>query len=285
MEVKEKQSDVQKQIEEFIKNHPNYPNIDLLKFQLANLYAEKGDIEKAKQILRELADKNSSISEKALYRLGYILKNSGNLEEAKKVLMEYLLKYPDGKFSIPVKQLLADIYEKEGNLELAIKLYKQLPATDQNIYKLATLQYKNKNFFEAKKNFETLYEKYPKYKNEISYYLGNVELANKNLSQAKRYFEEAVKGSDYNKVAESYLKLGDINEKEKKYEDALNAYINVIYLYSQNKDLVKKARLKAAKILIKEGKKDEAACMLEPIKDEKETKQLVQQYKLPPCIK
>jgi len=197
---------------------------------------------------------------------------------------EYLLKYPEGEFTIAVKQLLADIYEKEGNLELALKLYKQLPQTDQNVYKIALLNFKLGNYFEAKRNFYILYEKYPKYRNDIAYYLAMIEINKGNIKQAKRYLEEAVKGMDYKKVAQSYLILGDIYEQEGKLEDALNQYVNVIYLYSQEKDLVEQARIKGAKILLKQGKRIEASCMLEPISSENDEASNLKQN-LPKCIK
>ena len=284
MEMKESSKDVENQIKQFIEKYPDYPHIDLLKFQLANVYFEKGKLDEAVKLLRQLADKNSEVSQQALYRLGYILKSSGKVNEAKKVFLEYLLKYPEGEFTVPVKQLLAEIYEKEGNYELALKLYQQLPQTDQNIYKIALLNFKLGNYFEAKKNFYKLYEKYPKYRNDIAYYLGMIELKKGNLKQAKRYFEEAVKGMDYKKVAQSYLILGDLYEKEGKLEDALNQYVNVIYLYSQEKDLVERARIKGAKILLEQGKRIEASCMLEPIStDNDEASNLKKD--LPKCIK
>lgn len=284
MEMKESSKDVENQIKEFIQKYPDYPYIDLLKLQLANVYFEKGKLEESVKILRQLADKNSEASQQALYRLGYILKSSGKINEAKKVFLEYLLKYPEGEFAVPVKQLLAEIYEKEGSLELALKLYQQLPQTDQNIYKIALLNFKVRNYFEAKKNFYKLYEKYPKYRNDIAYYLAMIEIKKGNLKQAKRYLEEAVKGMDYKKVAQSYLILGDIYEQEGKLEDALNQYVNVIYLYSQEKDLLEQARIKGAKILLQQGKRIEASCMLKPISSENDEASSLKKD-LPKCIK
>lgn len=284
MEMRESLKDVKNQIKEFIQKYPDYPHIDLLKLQLANIYFEKGELEKSIKIFRQLADKNSEVSQQALYRLGYILKSSGKINEAKKVFLEYLLKYPEGEFTVPVKQFLAEIYEKEGNLELALKLYQQLPKTDQNIYKIALLNFKLGNYFEAKRNFYKLYEKYPKYKNDIAYYLAMIEIKKGNLKQAKRYLEEAIKGMDYKKVAQSYLMLGDIYKEEGKLEDALNQYVNVIYLYSQEKDLVEQARIKGAKILLQQGKRIEASCMLQHISSENEEASSLKKD-LPKCIK
>ena len=284
---KTKDENVEKQIENFIKKYPHYPKINLLKIQLAEIYFENNKPQKAIKLLEEVVKTNTPESEQALYKLGYYNYKLGNKSKAKEYFIEYLLKYPQGKLSIPVKQLLATIYEQEGKYEEAIKLYSSLPKTDENIYKIALLYFKSGNYLEAKKNFETLYVKYPKYKSDIAYYLGIIQLKLGNYDEAKRYFLEAIKSSDYKKVAESHYLLGTIYEKEGDLEDALNEYINVIYLYSQDKNLTFKSRIKAAKILKKEGKPIEAACMIQPVKNlqnlDEETKKFIST--LPECIK
>ncbi len=289
LETKEagEKSSVEKQIEEFIKKYPDYPKIDLLKLQLAEVYFENGKTDKAFKILEELIEKNNEVSQQALYKLGYYYYKLGKLDKAKEYFIKYVLKYPQGKLIVPVKQFLATIYEKNGQIDEAITLYEQLPKTDENLYKLAILYFKKGEYLKAKENFEKLYEKYPKYKNDIAYFLGYIQLKNGNLDEAKRYFEEATKGSDYKKVAESYFILGNIAEKQGNLEEALNDYINVIYLYSEAKDLVLKSRIKAAKILEKQGKRIEAACMVEPVKNienlDEDTKSFI--MSLPQCIK
>ncbi|RMD46496.1 MAG: hypothetical protein D6834_02340, partial [Aquificota bacterium] len=163
----------------------------------------------------------------------------------------------------------------------------ELPQTDETKYKIAFLYFKTKDYFNAKKLFEDLYNRYPKYKNDIAYFLGIIAYNSKDLELAKKYFEEAIKGSDYRRVAESYFILGDIYEKLGNQDEALNSYINVIYLYSQAKDYVIKSRIKAAKILEKEDKRIDAACMLEPLKNMENLDQDVIKLinSLPKCVK
>ncbi len=289
LETKEaaEKSSIEKQLQSFVQKYPDYPKIDLLKLQLSEVYFKNGKKEKAFKTLEELVNKNSDVSQQALYKLGYYHYKLGNMEKAKKYFIEYILKYPKGKLVVPVKQFLATIYEKNGQIDEAVALYEQLPKTDENLYKLAVLYFKKGNYLKAKENFEKLYEKYPRYKNDIAYFLGYIQLKNGNIEEAKRYFEEAVKGSDYNKVAESYFILGNINEKQGNLEEALNDYINVIYLYSEAKELVLKSRIKAAKILEKQGKRNEASCMVEPVKNvenlDQDTKSFI--ISLPQCIK
>ncbi|RMA97282.1 tetratricopeptide repeat protein [Hydrogenothermus marinus] len=287
LETKENSADIEKQLLDFINKYPDYPEVNLLKLQLADVYFRKNKVKKAISILEELVSKNIPESEQALYKLGYYYYSLKDYEKAKDIFIKYILKYPQGRFSIPIKQLLADIYEKNEEYEKAIKLYKQLPQTDETKYKLALLYFKAKDYFNAKKLFEDLYNRYPKYKNEIAYYLGKIALKNENFELAKNYFKEAIKGSDYMKVAESYYLLGNIYEKLNDLDKALNSYINIIYLYSQAKDLVVKARIRSALILDKQGKRIEAACMLKPIKNmENLGKNVIKLINnLPECIK
>ncbi|MDQ7055081.1 MAG: hypothetical protein Q9M89_00675 [Persephonella sp.] len=105
---------------------------------------------------------------------------------------------------------------------------------------------------------------------------------------AKKFLQEAIGGTDYFHTAESYFLLGVISEKEGNREDALNNYINVIYLYPEAEEFVIKARLKAAEIMKEEGQKKEAACMLKPLKDKTLTEKLAEKLSqilkgLPEC--
>jgi len=287
LETKETTANVEKQILNFVKKYPDYPEVNLLKLQLADIYYHKGNKDEAIKILKEIILKDIPESEQALYKLGYYYYSQKNFEKSKETLIRYVLKYPDGKFVVPSKQILADIYEKNGEYKKAIKLYKELPQTDETKYKIALLYFKTKDYFNAKKLFEELYKKYPKYKNDIAYFLAIIAYGSGDLELAKKYFEEAIKGSDYKRVAQSYFILGNIYKKLGNIEEALNSYINVVYLYSQEKDYMVKSRVEAAKILEKQGKRIEAACMLEPLKSMENINEDVIKLinTLPKCIK
>ncbi len=288
LEMKSSEGDVAQQINSFIQKYPNYPFVNLLKLQLADYYLEKQEYEKAEEIYKHIIVSDSKESDYAFYKLGYMYYIKKDLENAIKTLTDYIKKHPNGKYVANGKTLLVKIYDSIGDYEKAISLLKQLPNNDENIFKLAVLYYKKKDLLKAKEYFEDIYTRFPKYRNDIAYYLGKIQMELGHTDMAKKFLQEAIGGTDYFHTAESYFLLGVIAEKEGNKEEALNSYINVIYLYPEAKEFVIKARLKAAEIMKKEGQKKEAACMLKPLKNEKLTEKLNEQLNkliegLPEC--
>ena len=267
LEMKGSTGNIAQQIENFIKKYPNYPFVNLLRVQLADYYLENKDFEKAEQIYRQIIQQDVKESDYAFYKLGYLYYQKGEIDQAVKALEEYLRKFPKGEFSINAKSLLVKAYQEKGDLDRAISVLKTLPDTDENRFKLAVLYYKKGDLFEAKNYFEDLYTRFPKYRNDIAYYLGKIQLEQGYTDMALKYLEEATGGSDYYHVAESYFLLGVIHQKNGDTENALNNFINVVYLYPEAKEFVIKARLKAAEIMKENGQNKEAACMLKPIKN------------------
>lgn len=265
LEMEKSKGDVEKQIVSFLKRYPRYPLADLLRIQLADIYISKKKFKEAEKLLKYVIKKNKEESDYALYKLTYLMYMKGDFNKAIEIANQYLTKYPDGKFKIDALELLAKIYEEEKNYPMAIKYVRQLPQTDNNIYRLALLYFKIGNLRNAGQYFSILYNKNPKYKNEIAYYLGRIYYATGDLNNALKYFEEATNSDDYKIAGESYYYLGRIYQQLGKYEEALNSYLNVIYLYPDLKQFVSKARLRVAEILKKQGKNKDAKKMLDKI--------------------
>ncbi|NPA52160.1 MAG: tetratricopeptide repeat protein [Aquificae bacterium] len=288
LEMKSSSGNVEKQIENFIKKYPDYPFVDLLKLQLAEIYIEKGKFDKAEKIYQELIEKNSKDKEFALYKLGYLYYKKGEIEKAKSTLLRYISTFPKGNFVIPAKELLAKIYEEEGDIDKAVAYYKQLPKTDTHIYKIATLLFKAGRYKEAYEYFLELYSKYPKMRNDIAYFLGKISFKLGEYDKALEYLQEATQATDYRHAAESYYLLAQILKKKGDLEGALNNFLNVIYLYPEAKELVKIARIEASDILSQQNKKYEASCMLKPLLNDENQKivemVLVRLKDLPKCV-
>jgi TolA-binding protein len=289
LEMEESGADVASQIERFIQKYPQYPFVSLLKLQLGDLYTEKQEYEKAEKIYRELIESDIKESEYALFKLGYLKYVSGEKDQSVRILTKYIKIYPKGEFNVQAKELLAKIFEEKGDLDKAIAVMKMLPATDENKFKLAMLLYKAGKYTEAKSYFEEIYTRFPKYRADIAFYLGKIQFENGYYQNALRYLEEALNSSDYNNVAESNYLIGLIYEKLEDLENALNNFINVIYLYPDAEEQVIKARLKVAEIMKKQGRRSEASCILKPIDQDRLTEEQKEVFQnliknLPECF-
>ena len=271
LEMKEGEGkDITKQLENFINRYPEYPFVNLLIVQLADAYAQDNDFDKAEKLYKMVIEKDVDESEYALYKLAYMKFKYGRKGLAVVLLREYLNRYPEGKYAVQVKELLAQAFEALGKIGDAIAVLKELPQTPENQFKLATLLFKNGDYTEAKSYFESLYNRFPEMRNDIAYYLGKIQYELGYYENALKYLNEAIKGSDYNHVAESYYLIGLIYMEQGKKEEALNNIINVIYLYPEAKEVVPKARLQAARLMKELGKRYEAACVLKPLLKDKD---------------
>ncbi len=269
LEMRGNQKNITKQIEEFIKKYPEYPFVNLLLVQLADAYAQDNDFQKAEELYKKVIEKDVEESEYALYKLAYLKYKQGRKGEAIVLLREYINRYPEGKYLPQVQELLAQAFEDLGKLGDAIAILKKLPRTPENEYKLALLLFKNGDYTEAKSYFEDLYNRFPKMRNDIAFFLGKIQYELGYYENALKYLNEAIRGSDYNNVAESYYLIGMIYKMRGKKEEALNNIINVIYLYPEAKKTVIKARIEAAKLMKSLGRRYEASCILKPIFKEK----------------
>ncbi|NPA53726.1 MAG: tetratricopeptide repeat protein, partial [Aquificae bacterium] len=290
LEMKSGGKNTIKQIESFIKKYPDYPFINLLIVQLADAYVQNKNFKKAEALYKKIIEKNTEESEYALYRLAYMKFKYGRKGEAIVLLRKYLKKYPHGKYTIQVRDLLAQAFESFGKTGDAIAVLKKLPKTPENQLKLATLLFKNGDYTEAKSYFESLYNRFPKMRNDIAYYLGKIQYELGYFQNALKYLNEAIRGSDYHHIAESYYLIGLIYKQQGKKEEALNNIINVIYLYPEAKNIVVKARVEAAKLMKDLGRRYEASCILKPVLKEEQIPRYLKKEalklkkKLPECV-
>ncbi|WP_297888494.1 tetratricopeptide repeat protein [Sulfurihydrogenibium sp.] len=288
LETKGENNEKDKVIEDFISKYPDYPMIDTLKLQLASIYEEKGEIEKAVKIYNELSIKNTPEGNLAKYKLAENYFKSNQNEKAKEILTK-LISIPDEDIKFKSNMLLAQIYEKEGNIEKAITTYKNIDYNDDVKFKLSNLLIENQNYDEALSYLKELLDKYSDKASDISFYIGKIKYKQNLLEEAIPYLEAATKSQNYQLASESYYLLGEIYSNKNDLNKALNAYLNAIYTNPQINDTTALARLKAANILIKAEKRKEASCLITPLinYNNEEIKKNAQQLlkNLPKCVR
>lgn len=285
LESKDQLENQEETIKHFIEKYPDYPLVDNLKLQLASLYKEKGKIEDAIKIYKEIAQSNSKESNFAKYKLAESYYKMNDTEKAKFLLLDILNKNPD---DVNAKLLLGEIYEKENKYDDAINIYATIKDNDDIKFKIAKLLILKDDYQTAIDNLKYLLDKYPEKSNEISFYIGKAYFLMNNFDNATDYLLNGQKSSNYQDAAESYYLLGLIY-KNKDLNKALNFFLNTIYLYPDAKEITAKARLEAADILIKFKKLKEASCLISPLEnsDIEEFKNLAKNKlkNLPKCIR
>ncbi len=266
LETKGESNEKDKVIEDFISKFPDYPMVDTLKLQLASIYEEKGEIEKAIKIYKELSQKNTPESNLAKYKLAESYFKSNQNEIAKEILVS-LINISDEDIKFKSSILLAQIYEKEGNIQQAIQIYKSIDNNDDVKFKLSNLLIESQRYDEALSYLRELSDKYPEKSPEISFYIGKIKYKQNLFEEAILYLEASTKSQNYTIASESYFLIGEIYNSKNNLNKAINAYLNAIYTNPQINDTTAVARLKAADILIKAEKRKEASCLITPLID------------------
>jgi tetratricopeptide (TPR) repeat protein len=266
LETKGENQEKDKIIEDFISKYPDYPLVNTLKLQLASIYEEKGEIEKAIKIYQQLSNSNDKDSLLAKYKLAEIYEKSGQNDKAKEILLN-IINSQDQDIRFKSSLLLAQIYEKESNLDQAIQIYQSISDNDDVKFKLSTVLIQAGRYNEALNYLKELLDKYPEKSTEISFYIGKIKFLQGLNDEALNYLEVSIKSQNYTVASESYFLIGEIYNSKKDLNKALNAYLNAIYTNPQLNNTTAQARLKAADILIKAEKRKEASCLLTPLLD------------------
>lgn len=286
LETKEGWVDVKKALESFIDRYPDYSLIPLLKIQLAGIYSQQKDYDKAESLYKDVISKNTKESQMAMYQFALMLYEKGDFEKAKNLSIEFIKMYPNSENTVNIKMLLAQIYEKEGDLDKAISIYSQIEDSDQIKLRIAKLLIHKKDYLKAQQYLKELSIKYPENKT-ISLQLGIVCYHMSKFEDAAMYLQEATKSDNPSESAEGYYYLGLIF-KEKDINKALNNFLNSIYINSQLDEVNVYSRLEAADILIKAQKRKEASCLLKEVLkyNDDQIKQKVESIMkdLPKCI-
>jgi TolA-binding protein len=236
-------------LENYLKNYPNSPMSDELKYQLAKTYIKNGQEEKAKPILIELMD--SPLKYKAILELAHLEKDpgkkavllfkvykEGNTQERKQArdeLIEFYTQVGDKK---SIADLLAE-GEDEDKVK-AIGIYMSL-GDDQDAQKLAKAL--------MEKGYRT---------QEFETYLLELYKASKDrsyLDYLKLSKDPQVRPQALYLSALDYLKE---NEKRKALEDLVDITVN-----HKDSPLYNKALIEAVKLLIDLNAKRDASCLLD----------------------
>ncbi|MEZ0323064.1 MAG: tetratricopeptide repeat protein [Hydrogenothermaceae bacterium] len=264
LETKEGSTNSKNMIENFIRKYPNYPLIPMLKLQLAQIYTDEKDYQKAEKIYKEMIDTKTAESETALYKLGQLYYMKGDLESAVKTLTEFLNRYPNSENIFNVKLTLGEIFEKQNRIDDALSIYYQISENDDVKLKIANILLNKRDYNNALQYLEQLYEKYPDNK-MVSLMIGKTYYKKGQTEEAIKFLQEGTKSDNPKISAESYYYLGLVFKDRKDLNKALNNFLNAIYINPDIDIINVNSRFEAAAILTKAEKRKEASCLLKEV--------------------
>ena len=159
---------------------------------LAASYRRAGDLPRAATLFERIYEKHPD-QHKVCLSLGEIYREMDDPHEAEK----WLLRYPQsGKHRLSVLQMLAEIHEREGNLDKAIYYLRQVAGADRKNrwahYQFVILLNRTGHALVALEEAEKGMELYRAFA-EMALFAGNVAFEQKLYSRAEEHYKRAVK--------------------------------------------------------------------------------------------
>jgi TolA-binding protein len=263
-------------IENFLSNNPRLKDADRLYLKRAELFYNAGDFSRAKEnylAFIEFYPASPHLAE-AYYWLGKSYQSSGESGQATNSFKWVLEKYDTTNFSSLASVELAYIFFSEGNYEEAGKMIDGTIEKYPKDQKVAELKYLKGMLFLAKGDTLSGYDQFDEVINTFvgdqfadkSYIMkGQIELKNRRYENAvKAFIAVSMRREDVIGAEAQYL-LGTAYYEKGDYKDAITAFVRVESVFGEFADWLAKSYLKLADSYVKLKDNKKAISILEKL--------------------
>lgn len=214
---------------------------DRVNFYLAENYFASGNFKEAIVRFSNVDPKNKEFGNLALYGKAYSYFNSGDYENAAYQFLEFTKLFPNDPKIIDVRLRLADSYYGSRNFTAASNIYKQLFASGRTAindpyahYQYAQALYKAGNINEARNEFRTISEKYPRseYADASLFTVGWISFQQSSFTDAIMNYKTVLSTYPNSGLAPIvYYSIGDSYFNLARYDSAITYYQRVMLNY------------------------------------------------------
>lgn len=197
-----------------------YPDANLASeviWWLGEYYYRRGDLNLARRYFSSLIQDfpKSSLIPNAYYALGSIYKEEDKYEEAINNFQK-VVEAGKAELSGTASVAIADIYVRQDKDDLALKAYKDILTKYTNLASLV----------------------YPK--------IADIYVKIKDYEQAVAFYRKSQELVPVNEMSNIQFKIAEVRQAQGRPDQAIEEYLKVAYLYSENKELVMKSFLRVA---------------------------------------
>lgn len=258
----------------FLEQYPNHSKADQARYAMALSLFSSGSYKEAEPVLSAVLQKKSAgnMSQVALLR-GQCLLELSRLPEAEQAFAEIFSSNAAAEYKNGAAAGLTDSAFQQKNWTNTVswgdKLIKTDPDgrwTERAVYQTAYARFQLGRFEEV---LTTLAKVQGKSKDEamlrrVAFLAGEAHRELSQLPQAREQFDIALKGEKEPRAAEIVFRIGFLQMAEKKHEDAIASFRDVI-ARKPPLELSLNASLKLGVALLEKGDYDESARILTPV--------------------
>lgn len=249
-QIKNPSKNLELAIKQFIRIYKNNPLSEDLKYQLANIYIKEDKKEEAYNLLSTIV---GGPRYRAMLKMA-TLEPDPNKKEA---LLMSVIDNAHGETKQKAKEMLADLYLKEGHINKAATIYSM--GDEKDLIHAYEIYLSNHMLNKAKNILDRLISSYQDDKVRTIALEGFDTFKDPNLLNfASKSQNPSIKAKAFYELGNYYLSQGDKNT-------ALKDYVSVVLLTPDKQDVYKNAVIKAAKILISMHAYEDASCLLDKL--------------------
>jgi TolA-binding protein len=258
-----------KTFQNIIQNFPDQSSmVRNSELSVAKCFYKKGETAEALKRFKVLVFKyaQSPLGQEALIWLGDHYLSLADYDQAIGYFQQFLNEYPGSEKKDLVQYQLAQSYRARRQYDEAVNILKSIGSQDREIFakaKLAIAEIFSEELDpkSAIETYEGIVQNSPEFRRDAYVKIGQVNQKEKNYEKAVSFFREALnapKASSESVSEEIQFMIGDTYELLNQPEKAVEEYLKIPYLYSANVPWVVKAYLRVARIFEDQERWEEA---------------------------
>lgn len=258
-------------LEDFLADHPQSSMADRLRYRKAENLMQSGNYKSAIEELRQFlrVTNNQKMLPDAYFSLANAYEQTDQLNQAVETYGKVARDFPESERAAPSLITLGNIEFNGGNYQASFRAFKRLLEQAGNYDLEAHIGMGNARL--AMNNVAGAQEQYEAAREINSEYapanvgLGKVEIRNGNYTEAEDILGLVAEANTTEIGAEAQYLLGEVNQRQEQYKEALEAYTRVTVLYETYDEWVAKALFGAAECHIQLGNRGNAQNALNTI--------------------
>ncbi len=228
------------QLKKFSVEYIDHPAIKDAQFYLGEAYFQTGDMENAASVFARFAANYQDAKEHpvALFRLGNAYYNQKKHEEAARAYARLAELYPNSEYIKPALFNLALCYKNTGDTDKAEESYRryfELTGKGDDaigaLWEIFNIQKTRGDLSGALKTLTQIYGESEGREDglEAMYYMGEMNYDNRQPDEARDYWERLAQQKPASSAwrLQGLVKLGEIYEGEKNYQEAARVYADI----------------------------------------------------------
>jgi TolA-binding protein len=236
-------------------------------YEIADCFYQMGNETEAMERFKQLRSKypDSSLTAEIMWWLGSYYYRHNELELSRRYFSSLIQDFPKSSLVADAYYALASTFEEESNHEQAIDNFRKVAESGkadlsgQAAIAIADIYAKEDKSEQAVGAYKDVIRGYPGLTSLVYPKMADLFYKTNDFSQALDYFRKSLEIVPPREMPNMQFRIAESLQAQSKTDEAIEAYLKVSYLYSENSSLTVKALLRVAALYEDKDNSKEAA--------------------------